>query len=113
MPKLSQIVTPDVAEFTIEKHGVTATYRPGIITPATQGSLMDLMDGNRELVAFAKLLSKSLISWDLTDDDGKPYPLTEEALQELPGHFLADVVNTFFAQQRPNEEKSKTSGGSF
>ena len=113
MPKLSQIVAPDVAEFTVEKHGVTATYRPGALTPSTQDKVMGLMETNRELVGFAKVLSQVLVGWDLQDDDGNPYPLTEGALGDLPGHFLADVVNAFFEQQRPNDKKSRTSEGSF
>lgn len=113
MPKLSQIVALDVAEFKVEKHDLTVKYRPGVLTAASQDTVMDLMEDKRELPAFAKLLSGIIVTWDLTGDDDLPYPTDEAALRELPGHFLADVVNAFFEQQRPNDKKSKTSEGSF
>lgn len=92
---------------------LTLTYRTGAVTPATHDQALDLVEKQRVGAALARSLSLSLLSWDLTDDNGAPYPVTEEALRELPVSFLDKVFTAIQEDLVPNDKKPKASGGSF
>jgi len=54
---------------------------------------------------LALLVSSLVRSWDLTEDetpDSKPYPLTVEALSELPIPFLSSVADALTGVLNPN-----------
>lgn len=89
------------------------TYRTGAITPANHDFTIDLVNEQRIGAALAKSLSLSLLSWDLTDDDGAAYSVTEDTLRQLPVRFLDQVFSAIQDDLVPNERKPKTSGGSF
>lgn len=92
---------------------LSITYLTGAVTPATHDAALDLVEKQRVGAALAKSLSLSLFSWDLTDDDGNGYPVTEEALRELPVSFLDKIFAAIQDDLVPNERKPKPSGGSF
>lgn len=112
MPKLAQILA-ETAILAVEKYDLTVTYRPGATTPEEQDRALELAENSREGAAMAKALSTLLVEWDLYDDEGEVYPVTEEALRQLPNQFLADVFRSVLETQRPNATKSAKSGGSF
>lgn len=61
------------------------------------------------------IVSRLVKSWDLTVDDGpdaEPYPITEEALAELPVAFLSAVAEALTGVLNPNSpRKSENSSG--
>lgn len=64
------------------------TYRPAAIT--VQFAKDYEAEGKRDpMAANARWLARVLRSWDLTDEKGQPYPITEEALLELGMDVLA------------------------
>lgn len=92
---------------------LTLTYRTGAVTPATHDQALDLVEKQRVGAALAKSLSLSLLSWDLTDEEGNAYPVAEESLRLLPVSFLDKVFTAIQEDLVPNERKPKPSGGSF
>lgn len=82
MPLTIADLSADSAETSLEFAGQTValSYRPAVNTPAN------------DKLPIVTWLSLALITWDLTGDDGEPYPTTTEALQVLPDRFLKTVL---------------------
>lgn len=75
------------------------SYRPGIITPAFG---QEVVHDNASPVA--RLLEECLTKWDLEADDGEPYPITRDALMQLPSNFLAAVQDAIFTDLAPSKK---------
>jgi len=67
---------------------LTATVNPAAITPASIARLA-AQERAADPMILPELLAEVLVEWDLTDDDGRPYPIEVEALGRLPMRFLA------------------------
>lgn len=82
MPLTIADLSADSAETSFEFAGetVTLSYRPAVNTPAN------------DKLPIVTWLSQALIAWDLTGNDGEPYPTTIEALQALPDRYLKAVL---------------------
>jgi hypothetical protein len=96
-----------------EGETLNVVYRPGVLTPARHDEAIDLVEQQRVGAALAKSLSLSLVSWDLTGEEGEPYPVDEDTLRELPVRFLDMVFSAIQDDNVPNGKKSKQSAGSF
>lgn len=88
------------------------TYRPGGITPETEERLEALGKEQRVGASLITLLKDTLVAWDITDDKGKPLPVTEASLRQLPLRFLGDVVRAITEDMRPNGSSAGTSADS-
>lgn len=62
---------------------LTVSYRPNKMTTAWMNDGRKLVDSMPEIVT----------EWDLTDDDGSPFPLDSENLSRLPITFLGYVLS--------------------
>lgn len=84
-------------------------YRPSAITP----ELVDRMNGSSSAPgeAIAQSVCDLVDSWDLTDDEGKPYPLTAEAVRKLPISFLASITKAVTEDITPNAQRRNNSKG--
>ena len=60
-------------------------YNAGIYTPKFLEEMRD--KSTREM------LSLLIHTWDLTDDEGKPYPYDAESLENLPHLILNEIVD--------------------
>lgn len=112
MPKISSLLAETVT-IPVPDLGLTVTYRPGLLTPEMHDKTIDWLAEKRQPAAAARNLAVTLVSWDLTDDDGKPYPTDEKALRKLPVRIIFDVFSAIQDDLNPNVEKSKASAGSF
>lgn len=90
---------------------VTIAYRPGGITPETEERLEALGREQRIGASLIALLKDTLVSWDITDDKGKPLPVTEASLRQLPLRLLGDLVRAITEDMRPNASSAGTSVG--
>lgn len=59
----------------------------------------------------ANWLANILISWDVLDDKGKPYPTTYEAIFKLDREFTAAALNAVLGDLYPNQQTGATSAG--
>lgn len=113
MAKLSHLIK-DSRPLTVDFDGqpLAIIYRPSAVTPTHHDETMDLLEKQRVGSALARTVSNILISWDLTDENGKPYPVTEKALRDLPMQLLSKVSVAIQDDIAPNAQKSGTSDGS-
>lgn len=89
---------------------LTITYRPGGITPATEGRLREYSDDQRGGAALVALLADCLVEWDLLDDEGQPLPLDTKTLSQLPVIFLGHLAQAITEDMRPNLPSAGNSG---
>lgn len=71
---------------------LVVTYRPSAYTGKTEKELNEILKGDVKSAMGIEFVKRLVISWDLEAEDGSPYPLSEDALYELPGTFIGDVI---------------------
>jgi hypothetical protein len=74
-------------------------------TPRFMQRCVDSERGNPE--QLPKALSEVLTAWDITRDDGSPWPITEAELSRLPMPFLNVIVNTIIEAWPVNKKEVK------
>lgn len=83
--------------FDYEGETVHIKYRPNVYTPAFLLNLIRLQDTTMSaetLTAMVDLVKQVVAEWDVLDEDGAVWPLTEVNLQSLPLEFLAAMLRT-------------------
>ena len=91
---------------------LTIVYRPRYVTPALQDELSAMIGDQKLGRACARMLARTIVSWDLEGDDGKPVPIDEELMCEsIPSAFLLELVSTINADVSPGETTGATSAG--
>ncbi len=76
------------------------TYDPNLITSNT---LLDLTKDSDEL---CQIVSEILISWDLTDNEKKPYPITHDNLANMPLKFVNKIFEAIITDAFPKAEST-------
>lgn len=96
MPKLSQL-RRNTGTVTIPTDGgepLVIEFRKGFVSP----SLADRLTGFEGMTQAARLgvlvemVKSAVIAWNLTDDDGKPLPVTTEALAAIDSGALDSIA---------------------
>src|SRR2546423_361563 len=74
-------------------HGedVTVHYAPGRVTVGRIRNIMAIDDNDAAtgIDATIGLLAQVVTAWDITVNGGEPFPVSSEAMQDLPISFLA------------------------
>ncbi len=90
---------------------VHVVYKPGALTLEVADSIKEIMLSGFEFdIAFA-ILEPMLVSWDLENDDGSPFPVTAEAIKKVPIEFLGLILSGIEKDARPNPTMGETSQG--
>jgi PAS domain-containing protein len=78
-------LTRDVRSVAIAIAGGTlnVTYRPSAFNAAQEAKEQELRDRGAVLRSIAESLADTIISWDLLDEDERPYPLTRTVEVEV------------------------------
>src|SRR5215208_6029849 len=76
------IETPASPADSVESQDVTITYLPGELVVA-------LFDQDRSLVEH---LPSFVTAWDLSDEHGNPYPITPDAVCQLPPSVVSALL---------------------
>lgn len=119
MPKLSHLTGTGTSSASFEYEGETYNlkfhairYTPALVSELAgvtklaelDGDWQALMEGGAArmqllgvtapaaLVSLGKVLVRLVSWWDLTEEDGSMYPITEESLANLPFTFLVEVL---------------------
>lgn len=102
--RLSQILSETkVVSVSISGDTLAVTYRPQAVTP----EMVDRMNGANSAPgdAIASTVVDLVHEWDLTDDNGKSYPITLETVRKLPVSFLSAVTQAITTDINPNPQK--------
>lgn len=90
---------------------VNVQYKPMSITPEQQEEFSAMMGDEKYIDAMCTFIPNVIASWDLTDDDDKPFPIEPKLMREqLPMEFINRLVKDVFADMYP-KEKSEGSFG--
>ena len=118
MPKINSLLQERTrAVLPIENGNVAVTYIP------TALSLNDYLrlssysesgerDGLKVSAEMAATLSRTLVDWDLTNDDESPIGTDEESLRELPPIIVASVLAAIFVDMSPKDPTAPASSRS-
>lgn len=103
----------DTRKIEIEWDGETMglTYRPGEYTPEMESAFVESLNSNLPGNAFARILSKLIVSWEMLDDGGQEVPHDYETLAQIYTVFLTHVFNAITEDQTSAREDRKNSGG--
>lgn len=75
-------------EITYQDETVTVEYLSNVLTPALQEEVAAL----EAVDSIIKQLEVLVVHWDVTDDTGTEYAVTDENLRLLPTDFLVEVL---------------------
>lgn len=108
--KLAQLMQ-DTRRIAVDFGGgavLNVTYRVYGVTPATEELVLSegLTDGER----LVRYLHDIIAEWDLETDDGQPYPLTLEAMREVPKGVLWRIFDAVREDTAANPQSAETSG---
>lgn len=93
--KLSELLAEtDAVDVPVGDKALRLTYRvlwDARISPEDWAKLKDLEVRDY----YAEMLSRLVVSWDLTDDEGQPLPITREAFDQhqVPNRLLGTMVD--------------------
>lgn len=82
--------------------GDTVTYKANLGFDASARAIGAIYEGGQPLIrnAFSIYLHEGPVAWNLVDEDGKPVPLTEEAIDALDfadQYEIADYGDTLYS----------------
>jgi hypothetical protein len=113
MPKISALLAERrTIEIDIAGEPLAVTLSPRGYTPRVEAKLKAAEGSPWLSDGVVDLLSSILVDWDMTDDDGKPFPPTRENLEALPTVLLLAVMAGIKAGSRPNPPSGETSAAS-
>lgn len=90
---------------------VTVRYSPDRLKPADEDAVREAQRDQYASGVLISFLCAVVEEWDLMDDDGRPIPLTPEALQHVPLTIMDRIAGAIFQDMRPHPTNSVTSVG--
>ena len=97
-------------EVRVDGGAIKGKFRPRAYTPRVEQLVLGARESRSPASALAEALSRLLASWDLAADDGKPYPISAEALLDVPVVVLGDVFRAIASAMAPKETSAEPSG---
>lgn len=88
---------------------VSVQFNPEAYTPKFEREILGELGGEAKSVYFASFLARVLVGWDVVES-GKPFPLTQERLEELPVRFLNAIHDALLERLLPNAKTPESSG---
>lgn len=111
--KLSQAVSKArEIKVSFDSAELNVTYRPASYTTRELQQLQE----DKDLRRVAQTIQRTLVTWDLEDEDGKPFPLEgEEALErlvdEVPISVFTEILKAVQEDQTPGEAGKTSAAG--
>lgn len=108
-------LTRDVRTIEIEWDGETMqlTYRPGAYTPEVESQFVNQMVSSLPGNAFAEMLAKLIVNWEMLDENGNEIPHDAATLKGIYTAFLTHVFKEISTDmQAAREDRKNFDGGS-
>lgn len=90
-----------VVEVGFEQETLTVTYdRDALFRATAEHAPVVLAVGpvsHERISATVDALVEAIVSWDLADDDGRPYPIDRESFSQLPIYALVEIERAISA----------------
>jgi hypothetical protein len=115
MPKLKNMLgdTGTIEIAVPDDEPLVVTYRRGAVTPRFQGKLADTQaaleargentpPSSEMLRLLCEMYAQTIVSWNLTDDDGSVIPTDAEHLADVDFGTLNMVMQAIGAEVRPD-----------
>jgi hypothetical protein len=115
MPKLKNMLgeTGTVEIPVPDDEPLIVVYRRGAVTPRLQGKLADVQreieaagentpPSSEMLMLLCQMYAQTIVSWNLTDDDGAVIPTDAESLADVDFGTLNMVMQAIGAEVRPD-----------
>jgi hypothetical protein len=81
---------------------INLVYYPNKMTSKLLLHIDEVYDGTRAELGIHEALAELIKSWDLTDEEGKPYPITPASLAALGIPVLRVITQAIGTDSRPN-----------
>lgn len=88
---------------------VHVVYQPGNLTLEFADKIRELQAEGFDMEIALELLTRTLVSWDLENEDGSPLGVEPEAIKKIPIAFLGQLMGAMEAEARPNRSRDGTS----
>lgn len=108
MPITLAKMASNTAEVTLQigEDTVTAVYYPSRVTEKVFAQLQSFAKMTEDTIieqfgSLNEMLANLIKSWDVLNEDGSMYPLTPEALADLPLFFRTTLIQAIMGDIRP------------
>lgn len=88
---------------------LTLTYKPSAVNAKQEARELEEREKGQHLLAQAKSLAEIVESWDVTDDKGKPLPVSEEVLAGLGLDVTSKLTRAILDDLLPNRTQPAVS----
>lgn len=89
---------------------VSVTYSPGALDIEMAERMSEIaLSSIADIAVVSVMLEPLLVSWDLQDEDGSPWPCDEEHLKKTPVMFLGLILSAIQEDARPNPQRPVSS----
>lgn len=76
---------------------IQLVYKPNEITPG----YLDSVSKETDLMALARVVSRIVASWDITDDAGVAMPVSDDTAAQLGIQLLNEIITIVASDMRP------------
>jgi hypothetical protein len=80
---------------------VVFAYYPARFTPQVAFKASDMANAPIPVVALAELLAEVIAEWDILGENGKPLPVTQEWINQMPSDLLEAIIVAVGEDMRP------------
>lgn len=88
---------------------LTLTYRPSAFNALQEARELEDKEKGAHLLSQARSLCELITDWDLTDDAGKPVPVSEDVMASLGLDVTNALMNALLDELLPNRKKAPDS----
>jgi hypothetical protein len=110
VPALSSLTRPDPVTYTatLGPESVSLTFDAAKLTGRWEREI-SAAAAEKDFVTVSDLLLGVFIDWDVTDDEGRPVPISREILLDLPGKALGNLIEGMGDAATPASEEGNGS----
>lgn len=112
MPAIGSLKKPKLAVATVELDGETVevSFDRNAVTFGWAADALHAFQ-SKDARAIATTLSQVIHSWDITEEDGTPYPPVAANVESLPAELLGLIMDSIEVASTPSRAEGNDSSG--